>query len=43
MKKRPTSRQFGDFMREVDAETRREGPAAVSEAEAFQAHFQICP
>ncbi len=41
MKKRPQTRRFSDFMRELDAETRREGPAAVAEAGAFRAHFQV--
>ena len=35
------SRKFSDFMKELEAETRREGPKAVSEAEAFKAHFKL--
>ncbi len=39
--KRPASRKFSDFMREVEEEARREGPAAVAESEAFRAHFRL--
>lgn len=35
------SRKFSDFMKELEAETRREGPEAVAEAEAFKAHFKL--
>lgn len=35
------SRKFQDFMREVDAEARREGPAAVAELAGFDAHFKL--
>lgn len=39
---KPTmSRKFSDFMKELEAETRREGPKAVAEAEAFKAHFKL--
>jgi ribosome-binding protein aMBF1 (putative translation factor) len=33
--------RFKDFLREVEAEARREGPAAVAEAKAFEAHFRL--
>jgi predicted XRE-type DNA-binding protein len=35
------SKKFSDFMKELEAETRREGPEAVAEAEALQAHFKL--
>lgn len=35
------SRKFKEFMREVEAEARREGPQAVAELEAFDAHFRL--
>lgn len=35
------SRKFSDFMKELEAETRREGPKAVAEADAFKAHFKL--
>jgi ribosome-binding protein aMBF1 (putative translation factor) len=35
------SRKFSDFMKELEAETRREGPKAVAEAKAFEAHFKL--
>ncbi len=35
------SRKFKEFMREVEAEARREGPQAVKELEAFDAHFRL--
>ncbi len=35
------SRKFSDFMREVEAEARREGPEAVAELAAFDAHFKL--
>jgi len=35
------SRKFSDFMREVEAEARREGPQAVAELAAFDAHFKL--
>lgn len=36
-----TSRRFSDFMHELEAEARREGPDAVAEAEVFRAYFQL--
>lgn len=35
------SHRFSDFMRELEEETRREGPDAIAEAEAFRAHFRL--
>jgi DNA-binding phage protein len=35
------SRKFSDFMKEVEAETRREGPEAVAESEALKAQFKL--
>ena len=35
------TRRFQDFMREVEAEARREGPKAVAELAAFDAHFRV--
>ena len=35
------TRKFQDFMREVEAEARREGPKAVAELAAFDAHFRV--
>jgi len=35
------SRKFSDFMKEVEEETRLEGPEAVAEAELLQAHFRL--
>jgi len=35
------SRRFSNFMRELEEETRREGPEAIAEAEAFRAHFRL--
>src|SRR6266545_6284267 len=35
------SRKFQDFMREVDAEARREGSKAVTELAAFDAHYRL--
>ncbi len=35
------SRLFRDFMRELEAETRREGPRAVAELAAFGAHHRL--
>lgn len=35
------SRKFQDFMREVEAEARREGPKAVAELAGFDAHFRL--
>jgi DNA-binding XRE family transcriptional regulator len=35
------SRKFSDFMKEVEAEARREGPQAVAELAAFDAHFKL--
>jgi transcriptional regulator with XRE-family HTH domain len=32
---------FREFLRDVEAEAKREGPQAVAEAEAFRAHFQL--
>lgn len=34
-------RKFQDFMREVEAEAHREGPKAVAELAAFDAHFRL--
>jgi ribosome-binding protein aMBF1 (putative translation factor) len=34
-------RKLQDFMREVEAEARRDGPEAVAELAAFDAHFRI--
>ncbi len=34
-------RSFTEFTREVERETRKEGAAAVAEAEAFRTHFQL--
>jgi DNA-binding XRE family transcriptional regulator len=33
--------KFSDFMKEVEAEARREGPQAVAELAAFDAHFKL--
>lgn len=33
--------KFSEFMKELEAETRREGPRAVAEAQAFEAHFKL--
>ncbi|MFT3914122.1 MAG: helix-turn-helix transcriptional regulator [Anaeromyxobacteraceae bacterium] len=35
------TRKFQDFMRELEAEARREGPKAVEELAAFDAHFRL--
>jgi DNA-binding XRE family transcriptional regulator len=35
------SRKFQEFMREVDAEARREGPKAAAELAAFDSHFRL--
>ena len=35
------SRKFKDFMREVEVEAQREGPKAVAELRAFDAHFKL--
>lgn len=35
------ARKFQDFMREVEAEAHREGPKAVTELAAFDAHFRL--
>jgi DNA-binding XRE family transcriptional regulator len=35
------SRKFQEFMREVETEARREGPKAVAELAAFDAHFRL--
>jgi DNA-binding XRE family transcriptional regulator len=35
------SRKFSDFMKEVEEEARREGPEAVAELAAFDAHFKL--
>jgi ribosome-binding protein aMBF1 (putative translation factor) len=35
------SRKFKDFMREVEEEAQREGPHAVAELRAFDAHFKL--
>jgi hypothetical protein len=34
------TRKFKDFMQELEAETLKEGPQAIAEAEAFKAHFR---
>jgi ribosome-binding protein aMBF1 (putative translation factor) len=33
--------KFSDFMKELEEETRREGPAAVTEAAAMEAQFKL--
>ncbi len=35
------SYKFGDFMREIEEETRREGPQAVAEAAFLSAQFKL--
>lgn len=35
------SRKFSDFLRELEDETRREGPKAIAEYEAFGAHYRL--
>ena len=35
------SRKFKDFMREVEEEAQREGPHAVAEIKALDAHFKL--
>jgi DNA-binding XRE family transcriptional regulator len=40
-RKAAVSRKFNDFMKEVEAEARREGPQAVAELAAFDAHFKL--
>jgi transcriptional regulator with XRE-family HTH domain len=35
------TRKFRDFMREVEEETQREGPQAVAEIKAFDAHLKL--
>ncbi len=35
------SPKFSDFMKELEAEARREGPKAVAELKAFEAHFKL--
>lgn len=35
------TRKFQDFIREVEAEAQREGPKAVAELAAFNAHFRL--
>lgn len=35
------TRRFQDFMRELEVEARREGPKAVEELAAFDAHFRL--
>jgi hypothetical protein len=35
------ARKFQDFMRDVEAEARHEGPRAVAELAAFDAHFRF--
>ena len=35
------STKFSDFMKEAEAEARREGPRAVAEFKAFEAHFRL--
>ncbi|MEI6226953.1 MAG: helix-turn-helix transcriptional regulator [Deltaproteobacteria bacterium] len=34
-------RKFAEFMKEVEAEARREGPEAVAEARALESHFRL--
>ena len=33
--------KFSDFMQDLEAEARREGPKAVAELRAFEAHFRL--
>ena len=33
--------KFKDFMREVEEEARKEGPAAIAELEALRTHFRL--
>jgi len=33
--------RFSDFMKNLEAEARREGPKAVAEMRAFEAHFRL--
>lgn len=35
------AQKFSDFMQEIEAEARREGPKAVAELRAFEAHFRL--
>lgn len=35
------SHKFSDFMKDLEAEARREGPKAVAEMRAFEAHFRL--
>ena len=35
------SRKFSEFLKEVEDEARREGPRAVSQLQAFEAHFKL--
>jgi transcriptional regulator with XRE-family HTH domain len=35
------TRKFREFMREVEEEAQREGPQAVAELRAFEAHFKL--
>ena len=35
------SHKFSDFMKDLEAEARREGPKAVAELRAFEAHFKL--
>jgi len=35
------SHKFSDFMKDLEAEARREGPKAVAEMRAFEAHFKL--
>lgn len=37
----PMATKFKDFVREVEAEARAEGPQAVAELEAFRAHYAV--
>ena len=39
--KNPPTGKFSDFIRELAAESRREGPEAIAEAKAFRTHFQL--
>jgi DNA-binding XRE family transcriptional regulator len=33
--------KFGDFVREIEAEAKAEGPEAVAQLEAFRDHFRV--
>ena len=38
-----TAITFEDFIAEIEAEARAEGPEAVAELEAFRLHFSLAP